>query len=109
MDAIDHTEKVQFRTVLEHLYGPQVRAWDVTPASYGVLGELLARGERCTTVLHLVPRPYDLSGAANWAHKQVRQAVVRHLLKDEGKQYLTCLRTAALALRTEFEAARLGL
>jgi hypothetical protein len=105
LDPITDEEAKEFREVLVNFYGPPALQWNVTLGMYEILGELIASSERCTSAMHLVPRPWDLSGPIKWAQRQVRQAIVRYLKTPTGKQYLICMLAAARNRRTEFEMA----
>lgn len=59
--------------------------------------------------MHLVPRPHDLKAPINWVRKQVRDSVRRHLLTEESKVYVACMRGASIKWATPFREAELEL
>jgi hypothetical protein len=109
MDPISEDEANEVREILERFYGPIVRTWNINYAVYEVLGQLITSSGQCTKAMHLVPRPWDLSNPIRWAQRQVRQAIVRYLRTPEGQHYVTCMKGAALRMRSDFEMASMGL
>lgn len=109
MESITQEEVQEMRKVLSQFYGPIANEWTINFGVYEVLGRLITESKRCTQAMHLVPRPWNLSNPIKWAHRQVRQAIVRYLRTSEGQYYVICMKAAARNYRTEFERARLGL
>jgi len=104
-EPITHEEELEMRRILAPWFGQQVNTWRITPTHYELLGTVIEESRTCTRAMHLVPRPYDMSSPANWASRQVRQAVRRYLLSDNGKVYVTCMRAAAYKWATPFKEA----
>ena len=102
MDRITEEEAREMRNILEQFYGPQVQSWAITHATYDVLGRLIVESDQCTRAVHMVPRPYDLASPLKWLQRQVRQAITRYFATPEGRYYLICMKTAAVAMKTEF-------
>lgn len=109
MELINAEEADEVREILENFYGPSVRTWNINLAIYDLLGQLITKSKQCTSAMHLVPRPWDFSNPIKWAQKQVRKAIIRYLKTPEGRHYMICMKTAALGMRSDFEAASMGL
>lgn len=109
MDPISEEEANELREVLEKLYGPVAKNWNINYSVYELLGQLIVKSKQCTKAMHLVPRPWDYSNPIKWAQKQVRQAIVRYFKTPEGQHYIICMKAAALGMRSDFESASLGL
>lgn len=109
MDPISQEEATEVRLILEKFYGPVAKHWDINYAIYGHLGKLIVKSGKCTTAMHLVPRPWDFSNPVKWSSKQVRLAVIRYFKTPESQHYLICMKSAALGMRADFESASLGL
>lgn len=109
MEPITAEDEREMRDVLEKFYGPVVRSWNINYSTYELVGQLITKSKLCTQAMHLVPRPWDLSHPVKWAQRQVRQALVRYLRTAEGQHYMLCMKAAALGMRSDFEAASLGL
>jgi len=108
MEPIGPEEQQEMRDVLQRFYGSEVQGWTITYEMYEMLGELMQKSGGCTRVMHFVPRPWDFSNPIKWAQKQVRQAITRYLKTPEGQHYISCMRAAAIGMKSRFVVAASG-
>lgn len=106
MDPISVEEAQAMQTILEPVFGVQVYRWVIRYASYEALGDLIVARGPCPRARHLVPYPQGFATPYRWAHKQVRQDMLRYFGTVEGRQALIRVREAARAMRKRFEEAR---
>ena len=104
-DSISASEKEDMREILSHFYGNNAKHWDITLRTFELFGQLIKKTEVCDQAMNLVPRPFGGGNVIKWGVKQARKAVIRHFKKPESKHYLTCMKTTALSMRSEFELA----
>lgn len=111
MHEITDEETTEMREILRKFF-PQSHVVDrlqITPQTYSVLASMLNESEKCTRLMHLIPRPGIPANPIRFASKQTRDALRRFLLSDEGLHYLVCLRAVAGNYRIELEMASNGL
>ncbi len=107
MDAISLDEKQEFREILQVIFGPQVRNWDINIRVLELFGTLIQTSDSCSRYMDLVPRPFVVGSVIKWVSKQAREYIVRHI-KNSGKHYLVCLRVAGLSMKNDFYMASQG-
>ncbi|MCW8127551.1 hypothetical protein [Microbulbifer halophilus] len=108
MDPITEAEKSEFRELLAVIFGDQALQWNINIKVLELFGQLMQSSESCSRYMDLVPRPFVAGSVIQWAKKQARSAIIRHL-KNGGEHYLICLRAAGLGRKTEFHMASQGL
>lgn len=105
MDPISLQETQQMQKILESIFGSRAQSWIIKYATYQALAKLILHSPRGVRVKPLLPKPYDFSSPFKW-EKPVRDALLRYLGTDEGKQSLLGMRTTGLQMRKAFEEAR---
>jgi hypothetical protein len=108
MDPLTTEEKKEFQEILSYFYGEQTYNWNINMNVLKLLEELLRKSDSCSKYMDMVPRPFYVGNALNWANRQARNAIIRHL-KGRDRNYYLCLRGAAIGMRTKFQAASMGL
>lgn len=108
MDTITEQEKNKFREFLSVIYSHQTKSWNINISVLELFGQLIQSSESCSRYMDMVPRPFVVGNVIQWASKQARNAIIRHL-KNGGKHYLICLRVAGLRLKPKFILASQGL
>lgn len=107
-DPITNEEKSQLREILSNFYGSASRHWEITPRTFELFGDLVERTKGCDSAMDAVPRPFGGGNVVKWASKQVRSAVLRAFKDQAGRHYISCMRSAALGMRSQFEMAQYG-
>lgn len=105
MEPITKEEADDMRDVLARFYGSQTKHWKINSEVYELFGQLVSRSASCTEAVHLLPRPYSGAPTVKWASRQIRKALTRYFKSTRGEHYLMCMRSAALAMRTEIQLA----
>lgn len=101
MEVLSEQEKDDFREIISIIYGQQVNSWNINIKVLELFEELLDSGESCSRYIDMTPRPFVAGSPIQWGNKQVRDAIVRHLING-GKHYLICLRAAGMRLKPKF-------
>lgn len=112
MNELSSEEVQEVREILKLFYrrSPQVvDSWTITLETYAVLEKMMTESEKCTKVMHLIPRPGLPANPIGYASKQVRDGLRRFLLSDAGKHYIVCMTVSASTFRREFDRASYGL
>ncbi|KEQ18701.1 hypothetical protein [Endozoicomonas numazuensis] len=108
METLTNEEKKEFQDILSVFYGNQAYSWNINLKVLKLLEQLLRKNEDCNKYMDKVPRPFYFGNALNWASKQARNAVIRHI-KGRNKSYYICLKGSAIGMRTKFQLASMGI
>lgn len=108
MEPITEQEAKDFRGFLSTIYGLQANNWDINLEVLELFGELIQSSDSCSRYMDMIPRPFVAGNVINWANRQARGTVIRHL-KNGGKHYLICLRAAGVRMKPQFYLASQGL
>lgn len=108
MPDLSDTEIREFQQLLKKIYGKEAETWNINLGILELLEKLLRRSNSCGSSLDLVPRPHFAGGVIKWASKQARDAVLRQF-RNKDEHYYTCLKGAAIGMKTRFELASMGM
>lgn len=102
-------EQEDLRAILSRIYPPAiVSRWDMNEAMAKTLLEMSYQHSNCSKLMELVPRPMAPgTKPIRYLSREARRALMRQLKDDE--TYLTCMAAGAVAYRSKFEAANLGI
>jgi hypothetical protein len=105
---MDLHERQDLKDFLVSLYGSKANKWPINESIFNLTYKLVAESGLCSGMMDFVPRPMPPGASAmKYLAKQARGIFLRTIRQNK-KQYISCIKTVALKMRNDFDLAAMG-